>query len=291
MLLSKIKFVAAVLVATVVAGAGVAWVSYRAEAGELPAAGARAPGEPPGPQDVGRRAADERVTADRRRQGQQQRLDRAERLLRDSEAEVAKQEEAWFEELVAARLRIMELREDLRARERALDDGPRATDPLSDVWLRTLVADRDRAGRQLAEAKSVAAKEDDPVVKRLSRAVEGLEQKVLSRQRELEKEAADRKARRDDGFAKLRGLRRDLLVAEEKLRALQRRQERQREEARRDLEERARQVRRMRQVVDDPESAGRAPRDLEGKLDEVLRELSELRRSLWPPNGDRPEEP
>ena len=81
----------------------------------------------------------------------------------------------------------------------------------------------------------------------------------------------------------------------EKLRALMRRQEWQREEARRDLEERAQHVRQWRQSLEDGEAAvppaARPPADLEKKLDQVLRELAELRRTLRRPAEDRPEKP
>ena len=65
------------------------------------------------------------------------------------------------------------------------------------------------------------------------------EDKMRKREQELNKEAAEKKKVRDRALADLRGLRREFLVAEEKLQALRRRQEWQREEARRDLEERA----------------------------------------------------
>jgi hypothetical protein len=100
--------------------------------------------------------------------------------------------------------------------------------------------------------------------------------------------------KRDEGFAGLRRLRRDLLVAEEELVALQRRQERQREEGWRDLEEQRRRVRQWRQALEDAESGPPgdvAAANLERKLDRVLRELAELRRTLRSLQEKRPEEP
>jgi RNA polymerase sigma factor (sigma-70 family) len=297
MLLSKIKLVAGVLMTVALAGAGAAWVAHRAEAGTAPAGVAArtatppadAPPAPRGAPD--RRAGDERAAADRRREELTKQLDRATDQLALTQAQVAKHEEQWLEELVTARLKVMDLREELQARERELDEGTKAQDPLADVRLRDLIADRDRAARQLDEVRKLAATESD---QRLTRALKELEAEVASRRRELEEEAAERRRRRDVGFAKLRGLRRDLLVAEEKLQALQRRQEGEREEARRDLEERARRVRQWRQALDEPEppvAAGRPAADLEGKLDRVLRELAELRRALRPPADRRPEVP
>jgi septal ring factor EnvC (AmiA/AmiB activator) len=283
MLLSKIKLVAAVLMTIVLAGAGVAWVSYRADAGEPPP-GTDAPPASRGGSD--RRAEDERVAADRRRAEQQKRLDRATDLLAVTEAKLAKQEEQWLEEIIEARLKVMELQADIKARERELDEGSKTSDPLADVRLRTLMADRDRAALQLAEARRVTPDQHQ-------RILEALEEKLAARQQELEKEAAQRKRERDEGLAKLRNLRRDLVVAEEKVRALQRRQDGEREEARRDREEQARRVRQLRQALDDTElpapADGRPAADLERKLDQILRELAELRRSLRPPADRRPE--
>jgi hypothetical protein len=70
------------------------------------------------------------------------------------------------------------------------------------------------------------AKENDPIVQRLTREVQALEEQVEARQQALKQEARDRVRQRDAGFAGLRELRRDLLVAEEELQALRRRQER-----------------------------------------------------------------
>jgi hypothetical protein len=111
----------------------------------------------------------------------------------------------------------------------------------------------------------------------------------------LEQEATEKKRQRDEGLARLRKLRREVLVAEEKVGALRRRQEGEREEARRDLEEQARRVRQLRQGPDDTEppaeGANRQADELERKLDQVLRELAELRRSLRPLTEKRPEDP
>jgi hypothetical protein len=54
-------------------------------------------------------------------------------------------------------------------------------------------------------------------------------------------------------------------------------------------------VREWRQALADTESGpppgGPPAADLERRLDQALRELAELRRALWPPEGKRPEEP
>jgi RNA polymerase sigma factor (sigma-70 family) len=302
MFLSKIKFVATVLLATALAGAGTAWVTYRAEAGEPPAAGsgpraATPPADaPPASRSApDRRAEDERAVADRRRDELEQRLKRAEESLRRAEDEFAERDALWLNEIIEARLKVSDMREELKARERDLDDRARAADPLTDVRLRTLVTDRDQVAQQLDDAKKVSAKGNDPAaIQRLSNLLEVLETRVESRQKELEKAAAEKKRQRDEGFAKLRGLRRELLIAEEKLQAVQRRQERQRAEKQRDLDERALRVRRLRQVLDDAESGpspeSRSAAELERKLDQMLRELAELRRALRPPEEKRPEE-
>ena len=58
---------------------------------------------------------------------------------------------------------------------------------------------------------------------------------------------------------------------------------------------RARRVRQLRYGLDDTEAdagaAGRRQAELERKLDQVLREVAELRRSLRPRTEERPEKP
>jgi RNA polymerase sigma factor (sigma-70 family) len=303
MLLSKIKFVAAVLLATALASAGAAWVvTYRADAGEPPPAGTGArpapvpaDGPPTSRSAPDRRADDERAAVDRRRAELEKRLERAVRSLDEHEDRLAKQERTWLEELIEARLKVMDLREELKAKERDLNALGSVADPMADDRMRTLLADRDRAAQRLHSAKAAVAKENDPVVLRFTDELKELGARVESRKQELEKEAAEKKKWRDEELARLRPLRRELIVAEEKLLALQRRQERQREEVRRDLEEQARRVRQWRQTLEDTEPslppASRPAADVERKLDQVLRELSELRRALRSAEVKRPEEP
>jgi RNA polymerase sigma factor (sigma-70 family) len=289
MLISKIKFVSAVLVAVALAVAGTAWVAYRADAGELPGAGERVEAKaPPAPRGEPDRRAEEAPPADRRRAEARERLERAEKLLRSAEAEFDEREKHWLDDLIEARLKVLELREALTAKESNLDDAIRAADRQAELRLRLLVADRERVAHQLEEAKKNVAKDGKDPVLHLTADLDGLEEQVQKRQQELEQW---RSKARDDKSATLRGPRRDLMIAEEKVRALERRQERQRDEARRDLEEQARRVREWRNALDDePPTESRAA-DVERKLDQVLRELSELRRSLRAREEDRPEQP
>src|SRR5207245_270826 len=122
----------------------------------------------------------------------------------------------------------------------------------------------------LSEAKNVRDNVNDPVIQRLSKEAEALEERVELRQEELKKEAIGKKMQRLKGLVGLRGLRRDLLVAEEKFQALQRRQGWQRAEAQRDLEEQAQRVRQWRQALDDAEfpraPAGPQTADTDRKL-------------------------
>jgi RNA polymerase sigma factor (sigma-70 family) len=301
MLLSKLKLVAVVLMATALAGAGVGWATYRADAGEPPTGGdaraaPRAGDEPVAPRRApDRRSEDEQAAAARRRQERQKRLDQAADLLAATEAKLAKREAQWLEELIDARLKLLDLQEELKARERDLDEEAKAPDPRADVRLHALIAERDQATRQLAAAKAAAANENEPRLTRMREALKEIEAQIEATQRELERQATEKKKRWEVCLAGVRKLRRDVMVAEEKVRALRRRQEWEREEARRDLEEWARRVRQLRQDPDEAESpgpgAGRAAADLERKFDEVLRELGELRRSLRPPSERKPEEP
>ncbi len=295
MLLSKLKFVAAVLTVTALAGAGAAWVAHRADAGELPPgndarAEARPAGPPPAPGGAPEhRPEDERAAADRRRDDQQKRLDRATEALTDARARLAKREDQWLEHLIDLRLKLFDLQEEIKAKERDLDERAKASDTLGDGRLMALMAERERVAQQLREvnAKLVAGNETEP---RLAKMLKDLDAELKSRQEELMREADEKKKRRDDGLAQLRKLRRDAMVAEENVRSLRRRQDEEREEGRRNVEELAGRVRQLRQGLDDPRP--NAPgAGVERKLDELLRELGELRRSLRPPTKEQPEEP
>jgi septal ring factor EnvC (AmiA/AmiB activator) len=300
MLLSKLKLVAAVLLVTALAGAGAAWVTTRVAAGEPPASSdasavARPASEPPAPRGAPeRRAADERPAAERHREELKVQLDRAADRLAATEARLAKLEDQWLDELIDARLRVLDLQEEIRAMERELDEAAKPPDAHTDARLRDLIAERERAAWREAQARAKQATGDEKE-SALARRAKELEGQVEARQRELEKEAAERKKRREDGLARLRKLRREMLAAEEKVGALRRRQDGGREDLRRDLEDQQRRVRQLQRGLEDPESpaqaAGRPAAELDRKLDEVLRELAELRRSLRPPAGKQPEEP
>jgi hypothetical protein len=298
MFVSKIKFVVALLLAIGLAAGGAAWVTYRAEAAAGPQAATRPAAEPRAPRSApDRGAGDEGASADRLAE-QQKRLERAVVSLRLAEDQADRREvqwdnreEQWLNELIEARLRVLDLREKLKAMERDLNERWAATDPMTDILLRALLNDRDRAKQRLDEAKKILAKENDAVAERLTREVRQLDEQVELRQRALKQEATKRMSQRDELYR----LRRGLLVAEENLQALQRRQERQRDGARSDLEDQRRRVRQWRQALADVESGpppgGLQAADLERKLDRVLRELAELRRALRPQEEKRPEEP
>ncbi len=297
MFLRKLKFAAAVLLATTLVGAGAGWATYRAVAGQAPEAGPVAPaGASPAPKNApGHPAKDEKAAEQHRRDELRERLELAEKRLRLSEHEVEEREERWLQELIEARLKVMNLQEELKARERELADRSATEGSLVDPELRTLMNERNRVAAQLEQMRKLRTKDDESATERLTKELAVTEDKMRKREQELNKEAAEKKKVRERALVDLRGLRGDLLVAEEKLRALRRRQEWQREEARRDLEDRAQRVRQWRQSLEDAESAAppaaRQPAELERKLDQVLRELAELRRTLRRPEEDRPEGP
>jgi RNA polymerase sigma factor (sigma-70 family) len=221
MFLSKMRFTAAVLLATALVGTGAGWVTYRAAADDAPAAGRPAPaaGAPAVPREAPQRRDDEERAARQRRDEQQARLERAEKLLNQAEKEVEERERLWLAELIDAQLKVMSLRENIKEKE--------------------------------SELPAVGAGDQ-------------------------------KKAEKAGVLAELRRLRRDLLVAEEELGALRRRQDWQRAKAQRNLDEQAERVRRWRQAVEEEPfpAAARPTADLERKLDQMLRELAELRRSL-----------
>ena len=302
MFLRKLKFAAAVLLATMLVGVGAGWAAYRAAAGEAPGAGpialamppANTPPVPKNPYPA-RPQQDEKVAEEHRRDEQRERLALAEKRLRLSEKEVEAQEEQWLQELIEARLKVMNLQQDINARERELAAGSATEGSLADAELRKLTSDRDQLAQMLEQIKRLRSKDDDPATDRLAKEIEVTEDKMRKREQELNKEAAEKKKARERILADMRGLRRDLVVAEEKLRALRRRQEWKREEARRDLEDRAQRVRQWRQTLEDEGSASpptaQQAVELEKKLDQVLRELAELRRTLRRPEENKQEEP
>ncbi len=293
MFLSKLKFAAAVVLATALIGAGAGWATHRAGADEAPGAGPIAQAGAP-PNAPGRPAEDEKAVEKRRRNEQRERLARAEDLQRIAERKLDAQEEQWLAELIEARLKVINLQEELKARERDVADLSAPPEPLADPRLRTLMHERNAAAEDL-QARKIRVNEKDAVTERLTKQLEAVEGQIRQREQELDKEAADKKKQRDKVLADMRSLRRNLVEAEEKLRALRRRQEWQREAARHDLEDQAQRVRQWRQALGDGESgsppAARRPAELEKQLDQVLRELTELRRTLRRQQEERPEEP
>src|SRR5262249_39261608 len=127
----------------------------------------------------GRRAEDERAAAGRR-QEQQKRIDRAADLLAAAEAKLAKREEQGLEELIDARRKLLELQEELKAKER---------DPPGDARMDTLIAEQHVAEQELAQARAVV-NEKDP---RHARFLQEREAKLKTIRRELEQQATEKK--------------------------------------------------------------------------------------------------
>jgi hypothetical protein len=219
----------------------------------------------------------------------------AEDLLRRTEKAVEDKERQWLEELVEARLQVMERRADLEAKERDLDPVIEPWDPRNDGKLDFLGRNHAQVAQELDEARKTRDKDNGKRFQQLSMELETLQEQLQDRAKDLEKEAVMRRTKRREGLAALRPLRRELLIAEEKLKALQPRVEWRREEARRDLEEQAQRVRQVRQALDEGDTAvppsGHPVTDTDRKLDQLLRELAELRRALQPAKEKRPEEP
>jgi RNA polymerase sigma factor (sigma-70 family) len=299
MFLSKLKFATTALLATALVGAGAGWATYQAVAGEAPGgdpvaqAGAPQRETPPSKAESGRRAEDQKAVEERRRQEHREELRDRLRLmedkLRESEKQVAAQEEQWLEELIQARLKVTNLQEELSTRQREAAELSEPPDRQADPRIRTLSYEHNALAAKLEEIKRVGGR-DGPLAEQTSKQLAELQAQVRAREEDLDKESALKKAARDKVLTEMRGLRRELLVAEEKLRALRRRQEWQQAEARRDLEERSQRLRQLRQAFEDANAglppAAREPADLERKLDEVLRELGELRRTLRRPAND-----
>ncbi len=289
MFYGKLKMTAAVLLATAFVGSGAGWVAFRAGEARGAAvaaddeAGAKADEKPAAQRrEAPPAGAKELEEKRRRRELQAKRHVELGRLLEETEARYEKQEQQWLKELIEARARVMQGEEEIKLREEDLarkrEALQRPDEPGLERLQEALLAKKERL-RQLRQA----AKEDTPQVQALAKEIGEFEEKIAARKsdslkrHEVEVKELTRLTARD-----LREQRLELLTAEEQLRSLRRRQERQRDAARRDFEHRAERARQMQEMIEDDEGVAAPVRanETERKMDQLLRELAELRREV-----------
>src|SRR5262249_34681076 len=149
------------------------------------------------------------------------------------EVQAEMQEENWLEELIKARLKVMDLKDELVAKERELKDRYAAADPKVDPWLNTLGNELNLAKLRLEDLGRILAAPRDPAIAVQAAKIKDLEAAM----RQAQKEVAEKVKQRDDAYAGLREMRRAVVVAEERVLAMQRRQDRLRTQVQADLDE------------------------------------------------------
>jgi hypothetical protein len=260
---TKLKVLAAVVLAVGAVGGGVGWLTYRVGGAEPPAprAEARTSAAPLGRSEPeGARVAAEE---------QAKQLDKAVDDAKARERALRDMEDQWLEELIQARRRLMVKEESLQALEREQAEARERER-----------GDRNSRAARIRELEArieeVAATSRDPE-KQIARLREELGVQIeVARKVEAERSRA------------LLHAREELMVAEEQLRLLERRQAAQRARLQVRLEVAEERVQRLQGEPARRDAPDRRLAEVEGKLDQVLRELAELRRDLRHPPGDGP---
>jgi hypothetical protein len=282
---SKIHFAMGVLLVTTLIGVGT-WAVARPRSEGPPASVTAA--SPAQPMAAGRPTEREEGDAvdDRRRT---RRMEEAQDNLAVTRRRMEELERNYMEHLIQARLDVQEAEENVRRHEAELA-GAAGFVPPSEAIVK--LRDEQRlAQQQLERVRAAVAKPDDPILRPLEEKMRALEEQVQSQWRQEQKAA---KEAREKFTHELRKARINLYVAEEKLRQLRRREERDLAEGERELiaaTERVQQAREGRGDEDRPQRREGRSAELEAKLDQLLRELSALRRELRRQSGEHRDRP
>jgi RNA polymerase sigma factor (sigma-70 family) len=267
MWLAKLKAVAALVLVTGLVGGSAGLLLVGARGGDRPGSVAAPEGEGPPPGGPADPAPPREADRDRARE-RDEALGKARAAVEKLELHIQKREQQWADDLVNAQLKVMEAEEALREREREMNlerERERADLKAVEDELRQRRTDFDRQLDLVKEKAPLRAKEEA-----LLRPLENRQNLFDTRWREHER------ARNEA----LRDARRAVLLAESQLHLLERQQESQRARAQ-DLLRAADE--RVRQLEGGPAPGGGEGghvADLERKMDQVLRELTELRREL-----------
>jgi RNA polymerase sigma factor (sigma-70 family) len=268
MFMTKLKIVGAVLLAVGVAGSVAGVLTYSGVAGEqkeqkaekLPTPAAVELQEkavkPTQPTSQSRKEKQKATVAKPDMEGKRKPspLEAARHDLQRDEARYEVSERNWMQEMVDARLRVMEAEDKLRKIEDKEDSE-------SGVYSQ-LKAAQD----QLRDSEPIFRSKDYQQLKQMREKV-----------RELEKQWNQIEGAHT---AVLYRARRDFLEAEENLRLLERTQDFQRDRARRKLEAANERVRQLEQDSSPAAPAKSGTAQLESKVDRLLREMGELRREI-----------
>jgi RNA polymerase sigma factor (sigma-70 family) len=266
MIVSKLKLTAAVVLAVGVIGTGIGLaVRPLTGPGRAFAEAPQAPGR--AEEKKGSSSAPKPATDDRRAA-----LELAEKLREElavAEAKLEDQEEKWARDRVEARLKLAEAEERLKQLERELapDRQPELTQ------MRTADEEISRLRVSLNSMRVAVARENDPAVQNHKRKLDEAEKAQKMLRDKYEKWQAEQ-------LGKLLDARRAVVDAEEQLFLLDRRTALRRRAWQSRVEEIQDRLYREIGLTARSDSAEHKIKDLERKLDEVLKELSELRREL-----------
>jgi hypothetical protein len=244
-------------------------------------------------QDVPREAVAqraERPPVDRQVDVQAQ-LDRARDELSRREKELNTSEERQSEALIIARLKLLELEEQLRALERRqevelaeLQRRREQPDPAMSAEHAELQKGIESLTSGLHRMRDRGVAKDDKTVQAVETQLREYRQKLLEGYERLESQRRDARteaAERERGYSQQRlRYRREILAAEEHIRLLERRGMRETERLQAALDASAARVRQMEGLVPAAATPGRSNAELQRRLDELAREVAELRREL-----------
>ena len=272
MFMTKLKIAAAILFAVGVTGSGAGVLTYGGVAEEQ---------AKPRAQKAATAAANEpdgkgtKLSA-RAGKGSELIAPDLERELALAESDYVQQERKWSKELVEARLRLMQTEDKLRNSGNEFYSSDE-----HDIRNRLTHSEA-----QLRQRERAMADKEHPRIKQ--------SREETRRLQEQWNDITDKHAQ------VLADARREFVNAEEDLRLLERLQTMKREKAIRKLQAADEQVRRLQGGVSHVESAARGSLELETKVDQLLRELADLRREIrrqqtdkgqQQPAGRRPDQP
>jgi RNA polymerase sigma factor (sigma-70 family) len=278
MFLSKVKFalgIGLVLGALALAGSRVVF--------DMPARGQDVPRE-----GVAQKA--ERPLVDRQVDVQAQ-LDRARDELSRREEALNKSEERQSTALIDARLKLLELEEQLRALERRqevelaeLQRRRVQPDPVTSAEHAELQKGIDSLTSGLYRMRDRGVAKDDKTVQSVETQLRQYREKLLDGYARLEtqrREARAEATERERGYSQERiRYRKEILAAEEHIRLLERRAMRETERLQAALDAASARVRQLEGLTPAAAPTGRSNAEWQRRLDELIREVAELRREL-----------
>lgn len=215
-------------------------------------------------------------------------LDRARDELLVREALLDKVEERTSKELTEARLKLLELQERLGALERKQEfelavqrRKQERADKEGDARTLELREKAEELARRIRDLRAVSKDPDPEILRRLEGELrkhrENLrdEMRAADEAHYVEREKADQRYARD-----LLELRRHILIAEEDFKLLERRVARETGRASADVEAAAARVRQLEGLPTVPPAPDRPNAELSRKLDELAREIADIKKEL-----------